>query len=111
MPASVEALLAFLIAGIVTLLLVRPTMRLAGRVGAIDQPRPRSIHAAPTPKLGGLAILAGALIAGLVWLPWDAETRAILAGALIISLVGVLDDAYELGDDQGAGEDRTGLRI
>src|SRR6476619_8596059 len=97
MPASVEALLAFLIAGIVTLLLVRPTMRLAGRVGAIDQPRPRSIHAAPTPKLGGLAILAGALIAGLVWLPWDAETRAILAGALIISLVGVLDDAYELG--------------
>jgi UDP-GlcNAc:undecaprenyl-phosphate GlcNAc-1-phosphate transferase len=96
-PASVEALLAFLLAGIVTLLLVRPTMRLAARVGAIDTPRPRSIHEAPTPKLGGLAILAGALIAGLIWLPWDAETRAILVGAVVISVVGVLDDAYELG--------------
>jgi len=96
MPASIEALLAFLLAGVATMLLVRPTMRLAGRLGAIDMPRPRSLHEAPTPKLGGLAILAGALIAGLVWLPWDGETRAILAGAVAIAAVGLLDDVYEL---------------
>jgi UDP-GlcNAc:undecaprenyl-phosphate/decaprenyl-phosphate GlcNAc-1-phosphate transferase len=95
-PAGVEALLAFLLAGVVTMLLVRPTMRLAGRVGAIDMPRPRSLHEAPTPKLGGLAILAGALIAGLIWLPWDSETRAILIGAVAITIVGLLDDVYEL---------------
>jgi UDP-GlcNAc:undecaprenyl-phosphate GlcNAc-1-phosphate transferase len=97
MPASVEALLAFLLAGIVTLLLVPSTIRLARRVGAIDLPNARSLHELPTPKLGGLAILAGALIAALIWLPWDAETRAILAGALAISLVGYLDDVYDLG--------------
>jgi len=96
MPASIEALLAFLLAGVVTMLLVRPTMRLAGRVGAIDMPRPRSLHEAPTPKLGGLAILAGALIAGLIWLPWDGETRSILIGAVAITVVGLLDDVYEL---------------
>jgi len=95
-PASIEALLAFLLAGVVTMLLVRPTMRLAGRVGAIDMPRPRSLHEAPTPKLGGLAILAGALVAGLVWLPWDGETRSILVGAVAITIVGFLDDVYEL---------------
>jgi UDP-GlcNAc:undecaprenyl-phosphate GlcNAc-1-phosphate transferase len=96
MSAWIEALLALLLAGLITLLLVRPTMRLAGRLGAIDMPRPRSLHEAPTPKLGGLAILAGTLIAGLIWLPWDGETRAILIGAVAITAVGVLDDVYEL---------------
>jgi UDP-GlcNAc:undecaprenyl-phosphate GlcNAc-1-phosphate transferase len=97
MPAGVEALFAFLLAGVVTLLLAPLTIRLARRVGAIDMPRARSLHEAPTPKLGGLAILAGALIAALIWLPWDAETRAILAGAAAIALVGFVDDLYELG--------------
>ena len=96
MPAAIEALLAFLLAGFVTMLLVRPTMRLAGRVGAIDMPRPRSLHEAPTPKLGGLAILAGALVAALIWLPWDGETRSILVGAVAITAIGLLDDVYEL---------------
>ncbi len=96
MPASVEALLAFLVAALVTLLLVRPTMRLAGRVGAIDLPRPRSLHEAPTPNLGGLAIFAGVLVASLVWLPWDGETRAILIGAAAITAVGYLDDVHDL---------------
>jgi UDP-GlcNAc:undecaprenyl-phosphate GlcNAc-1-phosphate transferase len=97
MPSSLDALLAFLLAGLVTLLLVPPTIRLARRVGAIDMPNARSLHELPTPKLGGLAILAGALIAGLIWLPWDAETRTILIGAVTISLVGFLDDVYDLG--------------
>ncbi len=97
MPAAVEALFAFLLAGVVTLLLVPQTIRLARRVGAIDMPNPRSLHEAPTPKLGGLAILAGAVIAALIWLPWDAETRAILAGAVAIAIVGFLDDLRELG--------------
>ena len=96
MPAAVEALLAFLLAGVVTLLLVPSTIRLARRVGAIDVPGVRSLHEAPTPKLGGLAILAGALISALIWLPWDAETRAILSGAVAITVVGLLDDAYDL---------------
>jgi UDP-GlcNAc:undecaprenyl-phosphate GlcNAc-1-phosphate transferase len=97
MPLSVEAVLAFLLAGILALLLVPLTDRLARRVGAIDRPNDRSLHEAPTPKLGGLAILVAVVVAGLVWLPWDGETRAILVGALLIAGVGFLDDVYELG--------------
>ncbi|HXR29621.1 MAG TPA: MraY family glycosyltransferase [Solirubrobacterales bacterium] len=97
MPDSLDALLAFLLAGIVALLFVPLTDRLARRVGAIDRPTLRSMHEAPTPSLGGLAILAGVLAAGLVFLPWDAETRAILCGALLIAAVGFLDDLVELG--------------
>jgi len=73
------------------------TDRLARRVGAIDFPNARSLHEAPTPKLGGLAILAAVLVAGAIWLPWDGETRAILVGAALIAGVGFLDDVYELG--------------
>jgi UDP-GlcNAc:undecaprenyl-phosphate GlcNAc-1-phosphate transferase len=97
MPSSIDALFAFLLAGAVTLALVPLTDRIARRVGAIDFPNARSLHELPTPKLGGLAILAGALAAGLIWLPSDAESRAILAGAIVISAVGLLDDVFELG--------------
>ena len=96
MPSSLDALLAFLLAGVVALLLVPLTDRLARRVGAIDIPGERSLHEAPTPRLGGLAILVAVFISGLIWLPWDAETRAILAGAGIVAVVGFLDDVYDL---------------
>jgi UDP-GlcNAc:undecaprenyl-phosphate GlcNAc-1-phosphate transferase len=95
-PNSLDALFAFLVAGALALLLVPLTTRLAVRIGAIDQPNERSLHTAPMPKLGGLAILVGVLVAGLIWLPWDAESRAILFGAIAISVVGVLDDVFEL---------------
>ncbi|HET6999079.1 MAG TPA: MraY family glycosyltransferase [Solirubrobacterales bacterium] len=96
-PNSLDALFAFLVAGVLTLLLVPLTTRLAVRIGAIDLPNERSLHTAPMPKLGGLAILVGVLVAGLIWLPWDVESRAILFGAVAIALVGVLDDIFELG--------------
>jgi UDP-GlcNAc:undecaprenyl-phosphate GlcNAc-1-phosphate transferase len=96
MPASLDALFAFLVAGLIALLLVPLTDRLARRLGAIDFPNERSLHELPTPKLGGLAILAGVMVAGLIWLPWDGETRATLVGAVLISLVGLLDDVWEL---------------
>ncbi|MSW87680.1 MAG: undecaprenyl/decaprenyl-phosphate alpha-N-acetylglucosaminyl 1-phosphate transferase, partial [Actinobacteria bacterium] len=69
---------------------------LASRVGAVDQPRARGLSERPTPLLGGLAMLAAVLLAGLIWLPWDSETRAILIAAVVISLVGAIDDAVEL---------------
>jgi UDP-GlcNAc:undecaprenyl-phosphate GlcNAc-1-phosphate transferase len=97
MPSSLDALFAFLLAGVLALLLVPLTDRLARRVGAIDFPGERSLHEVPTPRLGGLAILVGVLTAGLIWLPWDEETRAILVGAILIAAVGFLDDVYELG--------------
>ena len=97
MPDSLDALFAFLLAGILALLLVPLTDRLARRIGAIDLPNERSLHLAPTPRLGGLAIFVAVAVTALIWLPWDAETRAILAGAVVITVVGVLDDVYELG--------------
>ena len=73
--------------------------RIAWRVGAIDRPRERGLHAFPTPRLGGLAILVGVVAAGLLFLPQGQETHAILAGAVVIALVGAADDLLELSAD------------
>jgi UDP-GlcNAc:undecaprenyl-phosphate GlcNAc-1-phosphate transferase len=94
---GLDALWAFLVAAVVALMLTPVAARLARRVGAIDEPRERSLHELPTPSLGGLAILAGVLTAGVLFLPWSQETRGILAGAIAISLVGAVDDTLRDG--------------
>jgi UDP-GlcNAc:undecaprenyl-phosphate GlcNAc-1-phosphate transferase len=100
-PTELEALYAFLAALAVTAVLTPLTMRLAVVVGAIDEPRERGLSERPTPLLGGLAIFAGALVAGLIWLPsgYGAQTQlwhGVLLGAGVITLVGALDDRFEL---------------
>src|SRR5215211_1967489 len=96
-PETIFALYAFLLAGVLAWTLVPLTEKLARRIGAIDHPRERSLHVVPTPKLGGLAILVGVLVAGALFLPTVAQTRAILGGAAAIAALGVLDDVFELG--------------
>ncbi len=95
-PDSIQVLLAFVVAAIVAWLLVPLTEKLAYRIGAIDIPNERSLHTSPTPKLGGLAILAGVLVSGILWLQGGDQTAAILAGATVIAAVGVLDDVFDL---------------
>src|SRR5687768_15018009 len=100
-PDTIDAVYAFGVAAIIALLLVPASEWLARRIGAIDIPNERSIHIAPTPKLGGLAILAGVLVAGVLFLPMGdgprgEETRAILAGAIAIAAVGAIDDVFDL---------------
>ncbi len=93
---ELDALYAFLAAATVTALLTPLTMRLARAVGAIDQPRERGLSDRATPLLGGLAIFAGALVAGLIWLPDERMWHGVLIGATLITLVGALDDRFEL---------------
>jgi UDP-GlcNAc:undecaprenyl-phosphate GlcNAc-1-phosphate transferase len=108
-----DAVFAFLIAMVAAAALTPLAARLARRIGAIDFPRARGLSQKPTPKLGGLAIFAGVLVASLIWLPstitlahvphtprgssgGTVHTWAILAGALVITLVGAIDDWRDL---------------
>ncbi len=94
--SELDAFLAFLVAAVVAALLTPFVARLAVRVGAVDEPRERGLAARTTPLLGGLAILAGVLVAAAIFLPIDQQTTGILLGAALIALVGGLDDAFEL---------------
>lgn len=96
MGTPLDALYAFLAAAGVTALLTPVTMRLARIAGAIDQPRERGLSDRATPLLGGLAIFAGSLVAGLVWLPDNPHYHGILLAAAVITLVGAVDDRFEL---------------
>jgi UDP-GlcNAc:undecaprenyl-phosphate GlcNAc-1-phosphate transferase len=100
-PTELDALYAFLVAAAVTALLTPLTMRLARLVGAIDEPRERGLSESATPLLGGVAIFAGTLVAGLIWLPggFGKEHQlwhGVLLAAAVITLVGAIDDRYEL---------------
>jgi UDP-GlcNAc:undecaprenyl-phosphate GlcNAc-1-phosphate transferase len=100
--SHIDALWGFLVAGVVAFVMAPLVARLARRVGAIDMPRERGLSDVPTPRLGGLAILAGVAVAGIFFLPLsgDAEvaeqTRGIAMGALVAALVGTADDIWEL---------------
>ena len=95
-PETIYALFAFGVAAILAWLLVPVAERIAWRIGAIDYPNERSLHTKPTPKLGGLAIFVGIVVAAVLFLPWALQTQALLAGAVVITIVGVLDDVFEL---------------
>ncbi|MEA2423146.1 MAG: UDP-GlcNAc:undecaprenyl-phosphate/decaprenyl-phosphate GlcNAc-phosphate transferase, partial [Thermoleophilaceae bacterium] len=99
MPDLSDGFLALGLALVVSLLATPVAGALAWRIGAIDMPRERGLHQFPTPRLGGLAILAAVIAAGLVFLPHSGETDAILIGATVIAIVGALDDLLELSAD------------
>ncbi len=97
---ELDVLYAFLVAAAVTAALTPLTMRLARAVGAIDRPRERGLSDRPMPLLGGLAIFAGALVAGAIWLPMSGpegrQWHGILVAATVITAVGALDDRFDL---------------
>lgn len=72
--------------------------RLAYKIGAVDIPKDkRRMHDHPIPRLGGLAIFIGFVIAVLAFAQPDRQLRGILLGACLIVAVGVVDDSHSLG--------------
>jgi UDP-GlcNAc:undecaprenyl-phosphate/decaprenyl-phosphate GlcNAc-1-phosphate transferase len=90
--ALYAAIIAFAAAAILTPLVAR----LARRIGAVDAVKDRGLARDATPLLGGLAIFAGALVAGIAFLPDNERTRGILAAAALITAVGAWDDLRDL---------------
>ena len=101
-----EYILCLLAAAAVTYLVTPLARSLALRWGAMAEVRDRDVHDEPTPRLGGLAMLAG-LCAGLLLaskLPLmgsvfdvgGGQTLALLSGAAIIVVLGIIDDRWGL---------------
>jgi UDP-GlcNAc:undecaprenyl-phosphate GlcNAc-1-phosphate transferase len=90
----IAEVLAFVLALFASLMLLAPVRALALRVGMVDLPGPRKVHAAPIPLLGGLVIYGGVMIA--ILFAFDGAARAqsagIVTGATLVAAVGFLDD-------------------
>ncbi|MCK9247979.1 MAG: undecaprenyl/decaprenyl-phosphate alpha-N-acetylglucosaminyl 1-phosphate transferase [Solirubrobacteraceae bacterium] len=77
--------------------------RLARTIGVVDRPSDRGVARGGTPLLGGLAILAGVLVAvplvldgGRFEHELSPELKSILVGAVVITIVGAIDDRLDL---------------
>ena len=71
-----------------------PIVRLlAVRAGLMDVPKDeRRMHKEPIPRIGGLAVFYGFIVAALCFADITPEIRGILIGSVIIVALGVLDD-------------------
>jgi UDP-GlcNAc:undecaprenyl-phosphate GlcNAc-1-phosphate transferase len=92
-----------LFVGAVTTWAVTPAVaRLGHRLGAVDAPGPRKIHAAPVPRIGGLAVFAGFLASAVFAVfatgYWEkfpegaGEWSVLAAGAASMLILGTVDD-------------------
>jgi len=82
-----------LLAALVSSLLVRLMIRL----GALDHPVERSSHTAPTPKGGGVGIVAASLAGTALAGGWQPDMALVLAGALGLAAFSFLDDLRSRG--------------
>lgn len=87
---------ALVLAFVASIVLTPLVKRLAYRVGAVDRPNYRKVHARIMPRLGGLAIYLSFMITYLIYRPDGDFDKALLIGATIIVLTGVLDDMLEI---------------
>lgn len=95
-PGITVGAFAFLVAGLLVPLLVRFAL---GR-SLLDVPNLRSSHETPTPRLGGIAVVAGAwagaLLAAVSGATLPSTGWAILVAATLVGAVGLVDDLGNL---------------
>jgi UDP-GlcNAc:undecaprenyl-phosphate/decaprenyl-phosphate GlcNAc-1-phosphate transferase len=92
-PATVYVLVA--ITALVLAAVATPMVRrVAWRYGFVDQPSVRKVHATPMPRLGGVAIYLGFILALLLLGTRFRinELVGIMVGATLVSVIGGIDD-------------------
>ena len=88
MQAFAQALAAPVVAFVVSVVLVRAFLSSPGRRLFLDHPNPRSLHAAPIPRTGGLGLMPAALVGMLIA---GGALPAVLV-ALALMLLSLVDD-------------------
>ncbi|MFD2265574.1 glycosyltransferase family 4 protein [Lacibacterium aquatile] len=85
-----------IVAILLTICAMPALIRVAPRLGLIDQPDARKVHAIPVPRCGGIGLAIGALAPLLIWGERDPFLIGLLAGMGIILLFGIWDDIVTL---------------
>ncbi|GEN83043.1 undecaprenyl-phosphate alpha-N-acetylglucosaminyl 1-phosphate transferase [Sporosarcina luteola] len=88
--------LAMAAAFVASIILTPLVIKFAFRIGAVDHPNYRKVHASVMPRIGGVAIFGAFAIGYLLLRPSDEHAIGILAGAIIIIVTGFLDDMLEI---------------
>ncbi|MHA1600394.1 MAG: glycosyltransferase family 4 protein, partial [Alphaproteobacteria bacterium] len=86
------ALLSLIVGLFVTMVLLPPLVRVAGKLRLVDKPNHRKVHDVPIPRVGGIAIYAGLVVPLLWWAPLERIDHFYLLGGALIVLFGAVDD-------------------
>ncbi len=93
----VTLLAAMLCAFLITFTTTPIARVLAFRLGAVDVPKDkRRMHKEPIPRMGGLAIFVGFVVASLVFCDITVPFAGMLAGAALLIVIGIFDDVLSL---------------
>jgi UDP-GlcNAc:undecaprenyl-phosphate GlcNAc-1-phosphate transferase len=101
---------AFVASALISLLLTPLVVRVATRLGFVDEPNHRRVNAKPVPRGGGMAVAVAFLAVATVMVvlderldlfpdanrPETATFLAVMAGGFVAMLLGLLDDALQL---------------
>ncbi|MFC1727415.1 glycosyltransferase family 4 protein [Patescibacteria group bacterium] len=92
LPLSVSFLIAFLVTPLI--------IKIYRRLGWVDDPkkkkRKQDTHRTPVPRGGGIPIFFSLVIGSLLFLPLDKHLKGILVGVSIMAFMGILDDRLDL---------------
>lgn len=101
-----ELILVLLIGCVTTYLTTGIARMLMVRFGTMSAPRARDVHTVPTPRLGGVAIFTGLVVAVATagqlpalnrgFPPVTPDMVAVLLAAVVIVVVGVIDDLFDI---------------
>jgi UDP-GlcNAc:undecaprenyl-phosphate GlcNAc-1-phosphate transferase len=87
---------AFFWAMLVALFSVPSIIQISHSKKLLDEPNHRSIHAARTPRLGGLSIFAGFMSAITIFGEFGGGVQQLLAGCVIMFFIGIKDDIISI---------------
>ncbi|MDY6905440.1 MAG: MraY family glycosyltransferase [Thermodesulfobacteriota bacterium] len=87
---------SILIAFYIAVTLIPVLRRFALKWRMTDLPDERKVHKNPTPRVGGIGIVTGALIPILALADYCSESIAFLSGVAVLFIAGVWDDIYGL---------------
>lgn len=90
-------LLALVAAMAISMVLIPLMSRLAPRLGLVDIPSGRKVHAAPIPRVGGVGIVIGSLVPLMLLLAPNNLSQAYVYGASVLFIFGLWDDVFEIG--------------
>ena len=95
-PFWLRIILAIAVSLITAYLMTPAARKFAEAVGAIDVPNDRRINKVPIPRMGGISIFCGFMLAILLFTELTEQVQGLVLGAIIIAVMGALDDIYDL---------------
>ena len=81
---------------LLSLSFIPPLIKLAPALKLIDAPNERKVHQKIIPRVGGIAIVCGALIPLVIWLPSQQTHLSLFFAVVVLLVFGIWDDRADL---------------